>query len=556
MNKLVLLNLLAGLLTLCCCTSQSEYARMRQGLDSLNLRNRTDQPFTVEAVDSYVHYFARHGSANDQLLAHYLLGRAYHDRGEVPMALQCYQEAAACADTTRQDCDYAQLARVYSQMDAVFYQQGLYQEEAAVIDLSIRYAWLGNDTLAALLCHEQKGKMFVRMNKPDSALQTFQQTCILYSRYGYHEQSAVILGRTLKILIGRGLYEEAWKNLNTYETYSGLFDSCHNIIRGREIFYYYKGQLYLHDGKTDSAECCFRKELSEGHSFNNQNAAALGLALLYEQRHMPDSSSKYHRYAYAMNDSVYAHQTVQTVKRMQSMYDYSRYKESARIAEKESEHHKAIWQWGGTITVIILILVFHIIHRVRNERKIALIKYEQGQLRIRQIEKEIACAQQDIVLLQTHKGASMELIAEKERQIETLISELSMAKENSQQHKDRYTLSMAENKLREDSFYQELQSCITKGKPITEVQWKETIRLLCECFPDSSCLLSSHRHLLSDDEYKVGVLIRLHVQPSSISHIVNKSEGSITYIRSRLYEKLFGQCGKARDFDKSICSIC
>ena len=104
------------LLVLMGCTTAGERARMRAGLDSINTRNRNDQPFTVQDVDPYVRFFDDHGTPNDQLLAHYLLGRAYHEHGEAPMALQCYHDALDRADTTAQDCDYAQLARVYGQM--------------------------------------------------------------------------------------------------------------------------------------------------------------------------------------------------------------------------------------------------------------------------------------------------------------------------------------------------------------------------------------------------------------------------------------------------------
>ena len=38
-------------------------------------------------------FYDRHGSANEQLRAHYLLGCAYRDLGEAPQALQCYQDA-------------------------------------------------------------------------------------------------------------------------------------------------------------------------------------------------------------------------------------------------------------------------------------------------------------------------------------------------------------------------------------------------------------------------------------------------------------------------------
>lgn len=96
------------------CTTEAERTQMRAALDSINQLNRSDQPFTAKDVEPYVRFFDRHGSPNDRLLAHYLLGRAYHEHGEAPMALQCYHDALDCADTTAQDCDYAQLARVYA----------------------------------------------------------------------------------------------------------------------------------------------------------------------------------------------------------------------------------------------------------------------------------------------------------------------------------------------------------------------------------------------------------------------------------------------------------
>jgi len=127
---------------------------MRAGLDSINVRNRDSQPFTVADVQPYVDFFDKHGSPNDRLLAHYLLGRAYHEQGEAPMALQCYQQAANCADTTAADCDYAQLCRVYSQMSEIFYAQSLYRQQLQQLRHTIKYAWIGKDTLSALLSYE------------------------------------------------------------------------------------------------------------------------------------------------------------------------------------------------------------------------------------------------------------------------------------------------------------------------------------------------------------------------------------------------------------------
>ena len=63
------------------CTTESDRMRMRAGLDSINVRNRSGQPFTVSEVQPYVTFFDEHGTPNDRLLAHYLLGLAYDTKG-------------------------------------------------------------------------------------------------------------------------------------------------------------------------------------------------------------------------------------------------------------------------------------------------------------------------------------------------------------------------------------------------------------------------------------------------------------------------------------------
>ena len=66
------------LLVLGSCIGGGKYTAMRKGLDSINMLNHNSQPFTIADVEPYVRFFDNHGTPNDQLLAHYLLGRAYY----------------------------------------------------------------------------------------------------------------------------------------------------------------------------------------------------------------------------------------------------------------------------------------------------------------------------------------------------------------------------------------------------------------------------------------------------------------------------------------------
>jgi len=73
------------LLTLASCSGGGQYSEMRQRLDALNALNRSDSVLTITERDeaqTLTDYFDSHGTPNDQLLAHYLLGRCYADMRE------------------------------------------------------------------------------------------------------------------------------------------------------------------------------------------------------------------------------------------------------------------------------------------------------------------------------------------------------------------------------------------------------------------------------------------------------------------------------------------
>ena len=373
-----LLTIFVLLLALTCCTTEVDRNRMRAGLDSINVRNRSGRSFTTAEVQPYVGFFDENGTPNDRLLAHYLLGLAYSDHGEAPMALQCFQNAADCADTTVADCDYAQLARVYGQMATLFYQQGLYREMLFHYDKSVKLAWRGRDTLLALRNYEQEFLAYRELGMMDSAIMIIEHVAQEYNRYGLTVNSAISLGLVIKPLIDMGDYEKAKYNIDMYESKSGRFDSCGNIEAGREIYYKSKGLYFLHTNRMDSAEYYFRKELHDGKDFNNQNAAATGLSELYQKYHRPDSVAKYAIYAYTMLDSLYAQRTTKVIERMQAMYDYTRHQKIAIQEKDKASAEKSKRQFTIALLILIVIVASRIIYSMYEEKKKEQAQYFQN----------------------------------------------------------------------------------------------------------------------------------------------------------------------------------
>ena len=538
--------LLLTVLVLACCTTPGRYKAMRNGLDSLNDCNRNYLPFTAADVQPYVYYFDDHGTANDRLLAHYLLGRAYYDAGEAPMALKCYQDALDCVDTTDVDIEYAQLSRVYAQMAEIFYRQDLHRQELKYGKLAEEYAWKGHDTLVALINREMEYLAYNGLGLIDSAIFVVEDVAPKYEQLGYRSDAAVALGAIVRTLVDRGELQKAKHYMDMYESKSGLFSASGDIAHGREIYYKSKGLYYLYNNVLDSAEYFFRKELRDGKDFNNQNAAAMGLAMLFQKQHQADSAAKYAIYAYAMNDSMYAKQATETVERMQSMYNYSRHQEEAR-QEREKASNRLIYIWI-TIAVIlfltvILAIIFIILLRVRQKRKAVEAEYEQSLKTIEQAHK-------DLERLQEYKDENKKLIAEKEALIheQDTIRKLILKKQKNVQE-------VAQQQFKSTDIYQKFSKLSDNGKQPSTAEWTMLQDAIFYAYPNFSELMTANCQQLDDREYKTCILIRADFKPNAISCMLGVLPSVITQIRINLLLKLFTKHGTSKEFDVLIKRI-
>ena len=539
----LLISLLLLLVLAACTPSRDRYTAMRTALDSINMLNRIDQPFTVADVQPYVDYFDRYGNSNDRLLAHYLLGRAYHEQGEAPMALQCYQQAADCADTTATDCDYKQLCRVYGQTGEVFYQQALYEQEIEMINASVKCSLLAGDTLLAILNYEQLCGAYERKGDLDSALMVIDSVAVWFQQHNNLQDAAIAKGRAAAILVDMHRFKNVEAYIDSYVRYSGLFDHEGNIEAGREVFYNVIGLFCLHENKLDSAEYWFRKELRDGRDFNNQHMGAKGLSILYNNKHQCDSALNYALYAYAMNDSMYAQKTTETVERLQSMYDYSRHQELAR---KESERATQERQKRQTVVVILILVallsaitIYELYKRKQAERA----RYLQS---IADLEQ----AQSDIMQLRQHASDYASLIAQKEKQMEQL--KKKMQKYSKLIYFDKADV---ERHLKASTTYQELEKKAVRGETPTEEDWRDIRMLVIEYLPGFNDFLTSHAHRLTENKYNICILLRLHFKSVDISKILGIKPPSVSDACSTIMRNVFQKEGSAKELTATLSEI-
>lgn len=492
----------------------SRSQRMRRLLLLTNAQNKCDTVFRSDSIQRLlVDYYEYHGTANDRMLAHYLLGRAYYDMGEMPMALNAYQ--LALADTSGTEKDYYLLTRIHAQISNIFFKQNLIDDQLKHIDLSVKYALLSHDTIGAILNNAQKTYAYERKGEIDSALYYCQQSSMLAKKHGYQKLSAGILGGAITILVEKDSLDKAKTFMDIYEPESGFFDKNHGIAKGREIYYYTKGRYYLAKEKYDSAEFFFRKELREGKDFNNQNAASRGLALLFQQTHQPDSAAKYALYSYAMNDSVYAHMATEEVERMKAMYDYNRHLKLAEAKSREAQATRSL-VWILSLFCLSIILSLY------------------------------------IVILK-HKKREEEMVRREENLYKRLV-EL----EDSHKEKERFKRTIEqEQRILNSTIAKHFRDLAQKPANLpSSTDWKSMLDMISRELPSFQALLCDNQLNLRQEEMNICMLIRLRFKPKEICNLTGLSSQNVTNIRKRLLYKIYGdESGGSKDFDQRIMKI-
>lgn len=536
--------LLSYMMLLCVvvgCTTDVRHVEMRAGLDSINMVNRSGKPFSVSDVEPYVQFFDKHGTANDRLLAHYLLGRAYYEQGEAPMALRCYYDAISKADTTDKNCDYAQLSRVYGQVAEIFYDHFMPKDQVKQIDEAVKCALYAHDTLTAIVYEEHKSGAYECMGQSDSIVAVCERVAASYRKIGYNDYAAAAMAISIRHLLKNQDTAKVRKIISSYETETSFFDKDGNIENGREIFYNLKGYYLLSQQQLDSAEFFFRKELHDGKDFNNQNAGAKGMGDMFVLKSQTDSAVKYYQYSYAMNDSMHAEIRTENLERIHSMFNYTRHQEEARTQTERATHERTTKLFSIMILVIVCILSCLIILNLKKKRKEENIKYKKSVAITARLQSEV-------ILLQQHAQDYEMLISDKEQQINRQKQELSKFR------KTRKVID-AEKRLQESESYQYLTKLAIRGQVPTDEEWNHIYMLIVEFFPEFNDFIIATKHQLNIKEYNTCILLRLHLKSQDISHMLEVSPAYISKICSEMTQKLFHEKGSVKQLAERLNTL-
>ena len=507
----------------------SKSQRMRHSLLTMKAQNKADVMFSSDSLaKELVKYFDGHGSTNEQMQAHYLLGRAYSDMGEAPQAINSFLDAIEAADTTAVDFDFYTLSCVYSQMADLYHQLLLLTNEIEARRKASHYAFRANQPLWGIYDQDVSAGAYILMNKKDSAEIILKSALDQYRKYGYAQQ-ALRSSRVLMHLYTENPQRlaEAKALMDQFEVESSLFDEHHELPPSQRQYYDYKGKYYEGIGLLDSAECYYRKIFRPNMSFAQKDPMFRGLLSVFSKRHKTDSIAKYALLYCEANDSSIAKKDQDLTAQMASLYNYNRNK---KIAEQEKQKSRKTRNLLAFVVVAAIgcgILVL----RKRNERQKELRQLSQSLFDTRKKREEISKE------LENLKAKDYEsLIAQKEHKEEELNSIItSLQRQIGQANMEDHLMQLKESDIvtlfNEKKLFKQGVSSPTKR------EWKQLEQQFRKDMQASSAVLSKAN--LSQMELRICILLILGFDDKEVNIVLYSTPQAISKAKRHANNKLF-----------------
>jgi tetratricopeptide (TPR) repeat protein len=568
-SALTVLLMLALALAAC---HPGRHRQMQQQLADLQACNQADSLLTdLPLAQSLAEWFDGHGTANEQLLAHYLLGRTHADRGEAPAAIAAYHDAververqrerkrvgdgtagmgdgtAGMGDgttgiTTAADCDFIQLAKVYGQMGELLYWQNLMQNALGAYEKAYWNAMAGSDTLLAIIYFEQKAKCYYDMGKPDSMRVVINEARRLYLQHGDTLSANTAVESLIYLSIEEKDFPKAAEYINIYGHHSRTAKDTLSYQESWGLFRIYSGLYHLGLHHLDSAVCYFNQGLTLTTNPNNRLEAYIGLYETYKELGIADSIAKYAGKSIQANDSAVNTHIADQVQRVQALYNYDRFRiEADRLSIEAGQVRQKLalvsLVFAIFIAVTIVIVAVIIIRRHRKRaRKLQLkVKYVADTLLVKTFSDELKKG--------NRQPEQTKAIAEKIRFLEESLSN---------QSKELETEAFKES-FQESDIVELIRRCGQEGRRLPDACWgslRQAINVYAPSFMFSLSQLNASLDL-SDTQLCQLALIRDMPQKAKAA-VMGLEYHAVAMKRKRLFKVLFGRDGSARDLETSL----
>lgn len=516
--------------------------QMKYELLRAKAQNKAYVDFTTDSIMLKVaEYYDAHGTPNEQMEAHYLLGCTYRDMHEAPMALSCYLDATEKADTLSDDCDYRTLMRIWGQVADEFGRQAMPYKELEALKKYQDYAINCADSFNYIVGIELETRPYLQLKDTASAIKSQDKSFQLFKKHNLESDAARSIANLIPILLDRRQIHDAKMKIDFFESVSGLFDSNGEIGTIHSRYYYNKGYYYLCVNKLDSAEYFYRKLLKHDYLLD----AYKGLLSVFKLIKNADSINKYSVLEEEAFVKSYSRLHTQAMFNADGMFNYARNQRIAIEKERDANRNHTKVAIVSVLSICLVLLGIGLFARYKQQKR---------------KELETITCQYTLTKQEYNKALEEYSLMEKEFEVykEMKAKEIAQLQESNEKASATYERANRRNILT-SLCSNEVVMQILKNEnighnhhsEISNEQWDSVYALFKEEVPQLYCQYINNPQL-SDRERKTLVLTCLGINTKNMAILLNTATSNISNIKKCINQKLFLDASAKKLFDNII----
>lgn len=526
-------------------------------------QNKNYIPHTSDSLIAIAtDYYEKTKDVSRKAKAWYYKGRINQDLGHPLKAQEYYLNALR---DEKKITDYALLGRVNSSIGMLYTDQTVYEKALPFLKKAVENFSMLKDSMGQVFALRDLGRTFLMLGNKDSAIISNQAAISLMGK----ENIPTVYTELADLYVSEQRIEKAYELLHI---------ALRNIAKTQAKYptYLVLGELFRQCGQIDSARF-YLQACADSAPLPKTRAGGLYQLkeIAFAQKQWEKGALLSIRYE-ALRDSLKKEEKAESIRNTQALYSYNDIERDlweARLYASKLKFFYTLFIIG--CLVLLAGAIFKFI-RFRQERENAMLRLKDNEEKILKKEQEIknlSYIKNGLLRdIQEHRLKEQQLTQKSKKQLqetseqlelkckqleklscvkESLEQDISILKaENTDLRNQEKTRKEKLEQLQVEQLYEKFRSPIS-WVPTNE-SWNKLFVSVETSFPNFAIGLQKSVPL-NEPEKKICYLIKIGVKPGAIEILLNLKNASI--YRKRIYEKLTGKKGNAKDLDKYISNL-
>lgn len=509
-----------------------------------------DRSYVTHTTDSLIvpviKYYESHGSDRELAKAYYYGGSVYRDLGDAPQALDYFQKALDVL--TQSGCDKHLEGVTYSQMGVLYMGQRVYELALKMYRKSTEYSVAENDSVGLVHDYSTIGLLYQHIEQYDSA-ELYHTKALGISCQINDERLIPMMNCLLASLYTLDIKDNrmAKKYLDQC-LYEHTYPDVANVAHIAAIYYY-------NVNKLDSAEIYSQKVLQNGDNKLKMSAYSR-LSYIEMARKNPQKAMEYAESFLDYRNSVEEHTKTEDIRRINAMYNYQiKERDNNRLKAENIRNHKII-AWGAVVVVVVIFVIILYLKNREHKHRLAIEKLEQKEKEVKERYNAFIGENNYKIDVLEHQLKNISDINDELRdEIEKHKAALVAANGLVQDEIKRKASAL--KRISETTIFGKIQFVLRdESKVLNDEDWQNIETEVLSEYPNFRSELNTLSYKLTEQEYRVSLLIKLNIGPTDIATLICKTKETVTSIRRRLYNKVFNDTkGKPDYWDRYIRTL-